>query len=106
MRELFKGFQVGREVFENEARPGHSSTSKTGINIEKIGKLNRCDRWLTIRTFSENVMDSCVHTALHDKKCLVKLNMYNIPVLDHRLYSPDLASSDFHLFPKLKSAFI
>ncbi|XKL59606.1 hypothetical protein PGB90_000622 [Kerria lacca] len=40
------------------------------------------------------------HSALSVKWFLAK---YNIPVLDHLPYSPDLAPCDFYLFPKVKS---
>ena len=41
------------------------------------------------------------HTALSVKTFLAK---YNIPVLDHPPYSPDLAPCHFYLFPKVKCA--
>lgn len=40
------------------------------------------------------------HTALSVKTFLAK---YNIPILDHPPYSPDLAPCDFFLFPKVKA---
>ncbi|GFV00358.1 mariner Mos1 transposase [Trichonephila clavipes] len=41
------------------------------------------------------------HSALSVKRFLAK---HSIPVLEHPPYSPDLASCDFYLFPKVKSA--
>ncbi|GFV65607.1 putative mariner transposase [Trichonephila clavipes] len=41
------------------------------------------------------------HSTLSVKRFLAK---HSIPVLDHPPYSPDLASCDFYLFPKVKSA--
>ena len=41
------------------------------------------------------------HNALSVKTFLTK---YEITVLEHPLYSPDLAPCDFFLFPKIKSA--
>ena len=41
------------------------------------------------------------HNALCVKRYLAK---NNIPVMEHPLYSPDLAPCDFFLFPKIKSA--
>ena len=43
------------------------------------------------------------HSALSVKRFLAK---YNIPVLEHPVYSPDLAPCDFYLFPKVKSVLI
>ncbi|KYN41751.1 putative G-protein coupled receptor Mth-like 1, partial [Trachymyrmex septentrionalis] len=43
------------------------------------------------------------HSALSIRKCLNK-NDTTGTLLSHLLYSPDLASSDFFLFPKFKSA--
>jgi histone-lysine N-methyltransferase SETMAR len=40
------------------------------------------------------------HIALSVKQCLAT---HNITVLQHPLYSPDLAPCDFFLFPKIKS---
>jgi hypothetical protein len=42
------------------------------------------------------------HTAEKTTKLLEKFDWEN---LDHPSYSPDLASSDFHLFPKMKEFF-
>ena len=39
------------------------------------------------------------HNALSVKRYLAK----NIPVMEHPPYSPDLATRDFFLFPKIKS---
>ncbi|KAJ8942659.1 hypothetical protein NQ318_013372 [Aromia moschata] len=47
--EWFKRFKEGRETAEEDPRPGRPSMSKTNENIEKIGKLIREDRRLSIR---------------------------------------------------------
>jgi histone-lysine N-methyltransferase SETMAR len=41
------------------------------------------------------------HTAAHTVETLKKLNF---DVLEHHLYSPDLAPSDYHLFDPLQQA--
>jgi transposase len=43
------------------------------------------------------------HNALYVKQFLANKN---ITVLEHPPYSPDLAPSDFYLFPKIKSVLI
>ncbi|UYV83338.1 hypothetical protein LAZ67_23000621 [Cordylochernes scorpioides] len=63
--------------------------------------------------FEANVEDGCqkilcccctttrLHTAAHTVQILQKLNL---EILAYLLYSPDLISSDFHLFDSLKEA--
>ncbi|KAA5582499.1 hypothetical protein F3H14_37350, partial [Pseudomonas aeruginosa] len=41
-----------------------------------------------------------VHTCV---KAMAKINELKYDLLSHPPYSPDIAPSDFHLFPKLKS---
>jgi hypothetical protein len=44
-------------------------------------------------------MKTLSHTSVHTQQFLVKYEMVVIP---HSPYSPDLASCDFFLFPKVK----
>jgi hypothetical protein len=37
--EWFKRFQEGREEMGDDQRPGHPSTSKTYVNMEKVGEI-------------------------------------------------------------------
>lgn len=53
--EWCKRFKEGREEIEDDPRPGRPSTSKTDENIEKIGKVIRQDRRLSIRAVAETV---------------------------------------------------
>ncbi|KAJ8938293.1 hypothetical protein NQ318_020352 [Aromia moschata] len=58
----------GRETTEDDPRPGRPSTSKTDENIEKIGKLIREDRRLSIRGLAEisGIDKECVRQILHE----------------------------------------
>ncbi|KAJ8947924.1 hypothetical protein NQ318_005152 [Aromia moschata] len=60
---------------EDDPRPGLSSMSKTDENIEKIGKLIREDRRLSIRGLAEmtGIDKECVRQILHES-----FNMFNI----------------------------
>ncbi|KAJ8954776.1 hypothetical protein NQ318_014886 [Aromia moschata] len=52
MRESEKTAREGRETTKDQS-PGRPSTSKTEENIEKIGKLIREDRRLSIRGLAD-----------------------------------------------------
>ncbi|KAJ8933160.1 hypothetical protein NQ318_000129 [Aromia moschata] len=58
----------GHETTQDDQRPGRPSMSKTDENIEKIGKLIRKDRRLSIRGLAEiTVIDKeFVHQILHE----------------------------------------
>ncbi|KAJ8948678.1 hypothetical protein NQ318_004466 [Aromia moschata] len=66
--EWFKRVKEGRETTEDDPRPGRPSTSKTDENIEKIGKLIREDRRLSIRGLAEiiGIDKGCVRQILHE----------------------------------------
>ena len=44
-----KAFLDGREIVEDESRPGRPCTSKTDENVSKVTTLVRCGRHLTVR---------------------------------------------------------
>ncbi|KAJ8947300.1 hypothetical protein NQ318_014198 [Aromia moschata] len=66
--EWFKRFKEGREMTEDDPRPGRPSTSKTDENVEKTGKLIRKDRRLSIRALAEitGIDKECVRQILHE----------------------------------------
>ncbi|KAJ8959242.1 hypothetical protein NQ318_022505 [Aromia moschata] len=66
--ECFKRFKEGRETTEDDPRPGRPSTSVTDENIEKIGKLIRNDRRLSIRGLAEitGIDKECLPQILHE----------------------------------------
>jgi len=47
--ERFKRFKEGMEEIGDDQRPGRPSTSKTDVNIEKVGEIVRQNRRLSIR---------------------------------------------------------
>jgi len=51
----FERFRNGCESVENEERLGHPSTSKTQENVERVSKMIRSNRRLTIREISEDL---------------------------------------------------
>ncbi|KAJ8943381.1 hypothetical protein NQ318_002614 [Aromia moschata] len=61
-------YNEGRETTEDDPRPGRPSTSETDENIEKIGKLIREDRRLSIRGLAEiiGIDKECVRQILHE----------------------------------------
>ena len=51
--EWFKKFMEGREDVGNDPKSGRPSTVKTQENMEKVARIVRGDRRLTIRAISE-----------------------------------------------------
>ena len=51
--EWFKRFKEGRKEIGSDQRPDRPSTSKTDANTEKVGKIVRQNRCLSIRAVSE-----------------------------------------------------
>lgn len=79
--EWYKRFQDGREDVKDDARPGRPTTSSTDENIEKIGKLVRSDRRLSIRAIAETVgIDKeCVRQILHENLNMRKVCAKMVP---------------------------
>jgi len=67
------------------------------VQLKEILKETHC------RKFTKGVLflhdDALAHLALASQK---KLAYLGFQCLDHPPYSPDLAPSDYHLFPRLK----
>jgi len=55
VRKWFERFCTGCESDEDEERLGRPSTSKTQENVEKVSKMIRSNRQLTIREISEDL---------------------------------------------------
>ncbi|KAJ8941785.1 hypothetical protein NQ318_006821 [Aromia moschata] len=64
----FKQFKEGRETTEDDPRPGRPSASKMDETIEKIGKLIREDRRLSVRGLAEitGIDKECVRQILNE----------------------------------------
>ena len=68
--------------------------------IETLTALKRRIKWIGIRNETLLQHDNArPHTSAATKDAIQRLDF---SVLPHPPYSPDLAPSDFHLFPKLK----
>jgi hypothetical protein len=72
--------------------------------LEVLGRLREKVKKETTRTFANNSWilhhdNEPAHTALSAREFLATKQ---ITVLEHPAYSPDLAPSDFFLFPKIK----
>jgi len=119
-----KRFSEGRESVIDEERSGRPATSRTEEYIAKVRQILRENRQLTVmRTAQQVIIDrETVRKILTEdldmrKVCVQKwsyrsspknkskeefLATKHITVLEHPAYSPDLAPSDFFLFPKIK----
>jgi hypothetical protein len=77
--EWFKKFKEGRKYVGDDPKSGRSSTAKTQENVEKVARIVRGDRQLSIRAISEltNINKESVTQILHDdlgmKKVCAKL---------------------------------
>jgi len=118
-----KRFSEGRESVTDEERSERPAISRTEENIAKVRQILRENRRLTIRSIAEqmNIDRETVRKILTEdldmRKLCAKmapkelteeqnkeevLATKQITVLEHPAYSPDLAPSDFFLFPKIK----
>ncbi|KAJ8954951.1 hypothetical protein NQ318_000381 [Aromia moschata] len=81
--EWFKLFKEGRETTKDDPSPGRPSASKTDENIEKIGKLIREDRRLSIRGLAEitGIDKECVRQILHESFNMRKVCAKMVPKL-------------------------
>ncbi|KAG5317259.1 MOS1T transposase, partial [Pseudoatta argentina] len=120
----YKMFSEGREDVNDEERAGRPSTSTTDENIDKVKKIVLANRRITVREVAEdlNISIGLYHSIFtNDLGMRTKIGFCTMitPLLTHSLvreflaknntlmmpqlpYSPDLASCDFFLFPKLK----
>jgi len=67
------------------------------VQFKDIWKEKRCGKFTKVVLFLHDI--ASVHRALATQK---KLAYLGFQCLDHPPYSPDLAPSDYHLFPGLK----
>ena len=116
----FERFRNGYESVEDEERSGRPSASKTQENVERVREMIRSNKRLTIKEISDDLNISCVNRKRPEKwanhfirhhdnvPCNTSLQVRqflsnkNITVCPHPPYSPDLASCEFWLFPKVK----
>ena len=65
---MVKKFKEGREYVGDDPNSGHPSTAKTQENVEKVVRIVRGDRQLSIRAISEitNINKESVRQILHD----------------------------------------
>ena len=66
--EWFKKFMEDRKEVGNDPNSGRPSTAKTQENVEKVARIVRGDRRLSIRAISEltNINKESVRQILHD----------------------------------------
>jgi hypothetical protein len=124
--DWFSRFKNGPETLEDDQRSGRPSTSRTEEKIEKVRQRIQSDQRMTIVELTQDVGNSHgpIHAILSDdlktRHFSAKLvpkqlttpdgmshdgRWKNIPVITKPPYSPDLAPSDFWLFPTLKMGF-
>ena len=105
--EWYSAFKSGRDVVEDLPRSGRPSTSLAEVNIAKVKEMVTENRHLSLREIAAELSVSHEstsserpsHKAIIVKEFLAK-NSTNI--IEEPPYSPDMASTDFFLFSKLK----
>ncbi|EGI61317.1 FLJ37770-like protein [Acromyrmex echinatior] len=113
-----KPFKEGREEIADEPRSGCPTTTRTDENVNRVCEVLRSDRRLSIQyiadtlnmsTFAvhgivmKNLRSSYDNAPSHTAFIVANyLARSNTPVIPQPPYSPDLASCDFFLFPRLK----
>jgi histone-lysine N-methyltransferase SETMAR len=86
---------------EDRRISAESIAGQLGISLERVGSIIHED--LDMRKVTKGVLflhdNAPAHRALATQN---KLAYLGLQCLDHPPYSPDLAPSDYHLFPGLK----
>jgi len=79
--EWFKRFKEGREDVEDDQRSGRPTTSNTEDNVEKIAKIIRNDRRLSVKMVADmvNINRETVRQILHDKLNMKKVCAKMVP---------------------------
>nr|CAH7718685.1 unnamed protein product [Callosobruchus chinensis] len=114
--EWAKRFREGRESVEDDSREGAPSTSRTAQNVDRLRVRVLGDRRVSLRMLEDElgINKETIRQMLHEDLGMRKLCAKMVPKVltveqkELRLsisppYSPDLAPSDFYLFPQLKS---
>ena len=91
--ERFKKFKDGREYVGVDPKSGRPSTAKTQENVQKVARIVRGDRRLSIRAISEitNINKESVRHILHDDLGMRKVCAKVVPKIltpeqkEHRL---------------------
>lgn len=73
--EWHKRFVEGREVVEDDERSGRPVTSRTDENIQKINKIVRRDRRLSVRMIADmtNIDRETIRKILHEDLQMTKV---------------------------------
>ena len=84
--EWFKKFKEGRKYVGDNPKSGRPSTAKTQENVEKVARIVRGDRRLSIRTISEltninkeSVRQICTKIWAR-KRCVLKWCQQSLPL--------------------------
>ncbi|PNF35315.1 hypothetical protein B7P43_G04813 [Cryptotermes secundus] len=79
--EWFKKFMEGRKNVGNDPKSGRPPTAKTPENVEKVARIVRRDRRLSIRAISEltNINKESVRQILHDDLGMKKVCAKVVP---------------------------
>jgi hypothetical protein len=124
----YSRFKNGHTSVNDDPHTGRLSTARTNKTVDRVNAVIRGNRCLTIREIADEISlssgtcqailmqdlgmrrVSAKHVLRHDNApCHATLSVreffakHSIPVVPHLPYSPDLASCDFFLFPRLKS---
>lgn len=89
--EWFKKFKEGREDVGDDPKSGRPSTARTRENVEKVARIVRGDRRISIRSISElaNINKESVRQILHDdldmKKVCTKVVVVIFVVVLHSI---------------------
>ena len=98
-------FKRGRTSLEDEARSGRPLNATGKETCKKYRDLVYSDRRIKVEEIAQalGISHGSVSTILHDRLGMRKLTARWVPkLIPHPAYSPDLAPSDFSLFPNLK----
>ena len=79
--EWFKNFKEGREFVGDDPKSGRPPTAKTQENVEKVARIVRGDRRLSIRAISDltNINKESVRQIFHDNLGMKKVCAKVVP---------------------------
>ncbi|KAK3106045.1 hypothetical protein FSP39_011597 [Pinctada imbricata] len=111
MYEWYKRFQDGRVDIDDDERSGRVKTADKQLANDILSSLDNDRRLTALRKKRPDMAAELNRDIFHQDNApshtahstSLELSLLEFEVLEHPLYSPDLAPMDFAVFPHIKS---